>query len=74
MEQREVLTVHALSVLSWLNQSVQRCWASLFVLLPAILKVEGYALHAHVLLIAPIQQKKSPFQTQLMLFYLISDR
>ena len=46
----------------------------IFLLLPIILKLESYALYVHVILIVLIQWKKSPFQSQVMLFYLMSDR
>ena len=32
------------------------------------------AVYAHVILIVPIQYKKSPFQSEFMLLYLMSDR
>lgn len=45
-----------------------------FVLLPANLKRKSSALYEHVTLIEPIKLKKSPFQSQVMLFYLMLDR
>ena len=44
------------------------------VLLPAFLKLENCALYVHVILIVPIQYKKSPIQSEFMLLYLMSDR
>ena len=39
----------------------------------AILKLESDVVYVHVILIVLIQWKKSLFQSQVMLFYLMSD-